>query len=369
MHRVLDRSVGKLLIGAAGVPGRKRRFPADPRRIGLIQPTTIGDMVIASGLIAHIRANFPNAEIHLFQGRANRSAASLLATDIVSHCCDFTQPLRAIRTLRACSLDILVDLVSWASATALITRLSNSRFTIGFCPKGHVRGRVFDRAVEHSCDLHESENFRRLANEFGPMENYRFALRHDFPDPGIALPFERLILVHTRPGGSRATPKSWPREHWTALARRLSTEGYYLGFTGSAADREDIERLIAAIDDPGQRCFSLCGELGITELAAVMRRARLVVSVDTAILHLAAALDCRVVGLHGPTVSRRWGAKSRRAVSIDSPHPASGYICFGFERHPQEDEIMRAISPDTVYAAIQSALEAERASVPVYQPA
>jgi ADP-heptose:LPS heptosyltransferase len=369
MHRFLDRSVGKYVLAPTGLFSRKREFPADPRRIGLIQPTTIGDMVLASGLIAHIHANFPNAEIHLFQGQANRSAASLLATDVVSHCCDFTKPLPAIRTLRACSLDILVDLVSWASATALITRLSRSRFTIGFCPKGHTRGGVFDRAVEHSCNLHETENFRRLANQFGRMDSYHFALRQDFPDPGIALPFERLILIHTRPGGSRAAPKTWPREHWTVLARRLSADGYHVGFTGSAADRADIGELIAGIDDPAQRCFSLCGELGITELAYVMQRACLVVSVDTAILHLAAALGCRVIGLHGPTLSRRWGAKSTRAISIDSPHPAAGYICFGFERHPQEYEIMRAISPDTVYSAIESALAAERASVPLCHPA
>jgi hypothetical protein len=40
-----------------------------------------------------------------------------------------------------------------------------------------------------------------------------------------------------------------------------------------------------------------------------------------------------------------------------------------FERHPQEYEIMRAISPDTVYSAIESALAAERASVPLCHPA
>ena len=99
-----------------------------------------------------------------------------------------------------------------------------------------------------------------------------------------------------------------------------------------------------------------------------MRRSSLVISVDTAILHLAAALDCRVIGLHGPTLSRRWGAKSSGAVSIDSPHPAAGYISFGFERHSEEYEIMRAIPVDTVYRTAQSILATQRTEAPACQP-
>lgn len=363
-QRHLDRYLGIPAALLVGLFARRQQLLRDPQSIGLVQPTGIGDLLLCSGLIAHIRATHPDAQIHVFHGPNNRSATGLLLTEAIFHCCDFTRPVRTIRQIRACGLDVLIDLSPWSRTTALICRFGGSRCTVGFRSRGQYKGKLFGIAVDHSWSCHETENLRRLAQQFSPMETYAPALRESLAEPAMPLPYDRLVLFHIRPGGSRAEVKSWPTEHWIILARRLCDDGYVVGFTGSASDRRQVEDVIDGIGPATSRCILLCGGLELSELAHVLRRARLTITVDTSILHLASALDCHVIGLHGPTSSHRWGATGTRAISINSPHPAAGYMHFGPERHPHERDIMPAISPDTVYRAALSALAAQQEQVP-----
>ena len=92
------------------------------------------------------------------------------------------------------------------------------------------------------------------------------------------------------------------------------------------------------------------------QLCYVLQHSRLAISVDTSLLHLASALGVPVVGLHGPTRSRQWGAISANSRSIDAPHPSAGYIQFGYEDHPRASEIMRSISAKQVYEVASTLL-------------
>ena len=95
------------------------------------------------------------------------------------------------------------------------------------------------------------------------------------------------------------------------------------------------------------------------ELCFVLQHSRLAISVDTSPLHLASAVGVPVVGLHGPSRSRQWGAISPNSRSIDAAHPSAGYIQFGFEDHPRAREIMRSISVDEVYEAASRLLASD----------
>jgi heptosyltransferase III len=234
--------------------------------------------------------------------------------------------------------------------TGLLCRFARCDCTIGFRTPGQHRQSLYDLTVAYSLARHVMDNIRAMANLFGPLAEYRPALRQDLPAADAALPFDRLVLLHTRPGGSRAQAKSWPDEHWVALGRSLIETGYTLGFTGSPDDASHVEHLIASIGATPQCCLSLCSKLDLVGLASVLRRARLCITVDTAIVHLASALDAPVIVLYGPTAREAWGPRSRNAVSIDSPHPAAG--------------IMPAIPVSAVSAAAMMMLEPARKDVP-----
>jgi ADP-heptose:LPS heptosyltransferase len=113
---------------------------------------------------------------------------------------------------------------------------------------------------------------------------------------------------------------------------------------------------MAEVERPGRQCFMLAGNLTLPEFCYVLQQARLAITIDTSPVHLASALGVPVVGLHGPSRSRQWGAISPNSRSIDAAHPAAGYIQFGFESHPRSREVMRSISVDEVHEAASSLL-------------
>ena len=355
-QRALDRYLGDPIALLCSVRRPVATRMANPTRIGLIQPTAIGDLIIASGLIAHIRAKFPVAEIHLLHGHSNRTALDLLELGIIGHTLDFTKPIATLRSVRSLRLDVLVDLVPWSTITGLTCRFSGAPFTLGFSAPGRFRHFLFAHVAEYSANVHQSENFRALGSFFGPMETYAYRLRSSFPRPDIRLPYDRLIVCHIQPGGSQARAKTWPADRWVDLAGRLCDRGYVVAFSGSPADRPAIDTVIAEIEHAGRECISLAGRVTMPELCYVLQHSRLAISVDTSPLHLASAVGAPVIGLHGPSRSRQWGAISPNSRSIDAAHPSAGYIQFGFEDHPRAREIMRSISVDQVYEAASGLL-------------
>jgi ADP-heptose:LPS heptosyltransferase len=360
LQRALDRYLGDPIAVLCSVRRPVATKIGNPARIGLIQPTAIGDLVIASGLIAHIRATFPIAEIHLLHGRSNRAAMDLLEPGITGHTLDFTRPIATLRSIRSLRLDVLVDLVPWSTITALVCRFSGAPFTLGFSAPGRFRHFLFAHVAEYSANVHQSENFRALATFFGPMETYAYRLRSSFPRPDIRLPYDRLVVCHIQPGGSQARAKTWPADRWIDLAGRLCDEGYVVAFSGAPADRPAIDTVMAAIEHKGRECISLADRVTMPELCFVLQHSRLAISVDTSPLHLASAVGVPVVGLHGPSRSRQWGALSPNSRSIDAAHPSAGYIHFGFEYHPRAGEIMRSISVDQVYGTAARLLASEK---------
>jgi ADP-heptose:LPS heptosyltransferase len=356
LHRAIDASVGIPLVGAVSLFRTKRALPQRPARVGFISPTAIGDLILSSGVLLHLREHVPDAAIHLFHGANNAVAVPLLPVDLTAYTCNFTSPRATLSTLREAKLDVLVDLTPWTRLTAFYAAMSEAA-TVGYEARRKYRHFAFDRVVTHDCTRHETENLRAIAEVFAPCPGYVVRVREDLPAVPLHLPFDRLVLMHASPGGSRAREKSWPEASWAQLAQRLAADGYVIAFSGTRADAERAGRILSLAGLPEQAAFSLCGRLSFAELASVLAASRLLVTIDTGVLHLASALGVRMVALHGPTRSSRWGALSPLAISLDSPHPAAGYIHFGFESSPQAMQVMPMLTVERVYEACQRAIQ------------
>lgn len=349
--RQVDRSLLAAVAQILSLSNRKRRPPLAPHGVGIIQPTAIGDTLIASGAVAAIAARYPQAQIFVFHGCNNAPAVRMIDAPLEPVLCDFSRPHRALGILRAARLDLVVDLTPWPHLTAILARLS-APCAVGFAPANSMRGKLFDVAVSHRGDRHELDNLASMARVFGAIEDYRMQIRVNDCDAASELPLDRLVVCQLSAGGSRAAEKAWPMEYWAALCSRLIAAGFIPAFTGVASDQKAVDVLLSQLGPSAAATISLCGKVPLAELGDLLRRARAVVSVDTSVLHLAGAVDARVIGLHGPTRSARWGARCARAKGLDSPHPDAGYITYGTETHPRAMEIMRALTPDLVVPAI-----------------
>jgi heptosyltransferase-3 len=116
-------------------------------------------------------------------------------------------------------------------------------------------------------------------------------------------------FVHVHPG-SRWLFKSWPPERMAALVERIVADGWPVAMTGAPEDRE--RALVAATlarcaPAARERIVDLAGALTLPELAALTARARAFVGVDSAPMHIAAAMGTPIVALFGPSSEQVWG--------------------------------------------------------------
>lgn len=96
------------------------------------------------------------------------------------------------------------------------------------------------------------------------------------------------------PGAEHGSAKRWP--HFAALVRRLSGDGFTVWLMGGPADAGLGE---AIVRESGGAAVNLCGKTTLVEAADLLGAARVAISNDSGLLHVAAAVGTAVVGLYG----------------------------------------------------------------------
>lgn len=130
-------------------------------------------------------------------------------------------------------------------------------------------------------------------------------------------PGDRLVAIN--PGAGRQE-KRWPVARFSALAERLASEAAARVLLLWGPDEAHMAREIALAVPGTSALLSPPTDLG--ELAALLRRCRLMVANDTGPLHLAAALGTPSLGLFGPTRAERNGPYGPRCRGLQSPDGA-----------------------------------------------
>jgi heptosyltransferase-3 len=133
---------------------------------------------------------------------------------------------------------------------------------------------------------------------------------------------KRFIQLHP---GSRWLFKCWPAERYAGLLDQLCADGWRVVLTGAPDARERAlldATLVATSAMARARVTDLGGQLDLTELAALTREARAFVGVDSAPMHIAAAVQTPVVALFGPSGDIEWAPwQVPHRIVASSEHP------------------------------------------------
>lgn len=355
--RSADRWLGIPIVALLGSMTRRRPLPERIEVVGLLMFGVIGDTILAASLARVLKLWRPNVKIIALVAAANAGAIDLVEGFDDRIVIPLGQPFQAVKQVRSCQFDVLIDTSQWPRIGAILSFASRSRFTIGFMTAGQYRHYGYDAAVEHSRYRHEMDNFRQLVRPLGIEFKVPPALRRDLLGPWTTLEGVRYVVFHPWASGFRSELREWPTERWVALAHCLDGLNIFIVITGGKGDRAAAMQLASAINR--QQVRVLAGETSLADLTRVLANAQAVVSVNTGTMHMAALLNRPLVALHGPTNPSRWGPLSDSAVVIGpGPEEGGAYLHLGFEypRHP--GDCMRKISVADVVSPLRDMLKA-----------
>jgi ADP-heptose:LPS heptosyltransferase len=196
--------------------------------------------------------------------------------------------------------------------SAALTWLVGAKRAFGM-PSAHLREAAAQMFYTDTPDLgevtHVIDKGLALVNQVGAKAGEP-AFPLDVADSGAA----REVVARHRSGFALLNPgaawpnKQWPADRFGALAARLRAEHELPSVVlWGPAERERAQQVVAT----SQGAASLAPETRITDLFALTKAARLVVSGDTGPLHIACAVGTPVVALFGPTSAGRNGPWSR----------------------------------------------------------
>jgi heptosyltransferase-3 len=125
-------------------------------------------------------------------------------------------------------------------------------------------------------------------------------------------------FIHFHPG-SRWKFKCWPPERAVALVEALLERGERVALT-AAPDEQELEMIAEIRERAGARIADFSGKLDLKQLAALAARAKLFIGVDSAPMHIAAAVQTPTVALFGPSGELEWapwGVRHRIVASSE----------------------------------------------------
>lgn len=277
-------------------------------KILLVKTSSMGDVIHNLPVATDIQRNFPGAvldwvveeafadipKLHPAVRRVIPVAVRRWRRNAVGRAT--LRELKALRDdLRRETYDLVLD-TQGLLKSALISRIA----------RGHRVGLSRDSAREPVAARLYQQSFPIAKGEHAVKRNRELAARAlgytstDEIDYGIHAPFEPGLLEVPYAALLHATsraPKLWPESNWAQLGEYLKSLGMASVLPwGSAEERERSHRLAAQIAGA-----VVPPALSLSQAAALLARARIVIGVDTGLAHLAAALKRPVVGIYCAT--------------------------------------------------------------------
>lgn len=348
---------------ARGAGGPPVVDPAGVGRILLVKLTSLGDVIHGTAAVGPLQRMFPQAEI---TWAADERFADIPrhhpgVTRVITGRRFRTDPLHEIRELTSTTAELRREGVDLAIDLQGTARSAAWMYSSGAPVKAGRGGwrPGWRKTVMPDLNRHAVRVIADILEELGiPAPD---------PNPELHWPAsaEGEISTFLEEGGIGAVPfavfnpfsrwasKEWPIARVAEVARRFHGEtGAAIVVTGSEEEAGKAATL-ADLATPA-RVVLATGRFKLPELFCLLRRAGLVVSVDSGPMHAAAAVGTPVVALFGPTLPERVGPWGAGHVVLQAARPKHHHEY----RRPDARRLIEALNVETVWAAVRDAWRA-----------
>ncbi len=335
-------------------------LPFQPRKILIIKPSSLGDIIHALPVLPILHAGFDRPEIHWVVARQFYGILEdhpLIDVLWIIDKDSWKKPSSIFSTLgelgrlasglRREKFDLVIDLQGLLRS-AMIGLFTGTGARAGFNAAREGARYTYRYKIRTAVEMHAVD------------KNVLLALALTCTDHDISFP---LPPLDRRPEISRLLDpeyavivpsagtlvKRWPAGYFAELVSRLPLQSVIVG---APSDRALADEIVAQSHG---RALSIAGRTSLRELASVIQGAKFLVSADSGPMHLAAALDVPVFAIFGPTSSLRTGPYGKIHTVIRKDMPCSP--CYS--RKPCPDwRCMTEITPDRVLDEIAKATAA-----------
>ncbi|MGA0805570.1 MAG: lipopolysaccharide heptosyltransferase II [Pseudohongiellaceae bacterium] len=335
----------------------------------VIGPSWVGDMVMAQALFISLRQRYPGCSIDVLAPDWCRAllqrmpeVRAALPLPLAHGELALGKRWRLGRRLRAGAYDQAIVLPN-SFKSALIPCFAGIPLRTGW--RGEARGWLLNdcRRLDKNAFPLMVQRFVALASPPGavlPAPLPWPALRADTVAAAAAR--QRLGLLAQKPvaelcpGAEFGPAKQWPARHHAQVAQTLVQRGWQVWLLGSARDAAVATAILQHMEPAArEHCHDLCGRTELGEAVDLLGETALVLSNDSGLMHIAAALARPLVVTYGSTSAAFTPPLAARVRQLTLGLPCSP--CFKRECPLQHLDCLEKLEPARVLAAIDELLE------------
>ena len=311
------------------------------KKILFITLNNLGDIILTTPVLDVLCRNFPNAEIDVITGPPGKDVfqdhPSVRNVMVRQKRMSIKGRVRELMALREIKYDLTVDMKN-----SLIPWMVGAKY----CPKvAFPAKRALHKREEHlsklsgmGLDVPQDPHF------FIPVSE----AEKNFIDRQIGDAKSNGICVINP--GSKSHLKRWDVKKFSKLSDNIVNELGFKVFVIGNSDDADIVRMFE--DNVEQKVINLCGRTSLGALSELIKRSDIIVTNDSAPLHVASAAGTKSVAIFGPSDEKKYGPISSESIVVTpdkSCRPCSNALC---SVGPEEGCISE-ISVEEVFEAVK----------------
>jgi|TARA_B100001971_G_scaffold191956_1_gene195837 predicted lipopolysaccharide heptosyltransferase III len=305
----------------------KRFNKAKIKNILIIRIDEIGDVVLTTPVLRALKEEFPNSKIdvlvkegtkELLKHNPNVNNRIICEKEWLRNKLNFPYFLSLAKKLKNNKYDLVIDLHTSPLNIVLAFLVGGYKIAYAFRGLGFLLNKTkFTSKKEHI--INRNLNLLKLINinhKNKKMEVFYSKEEETYINTLLKkhkLTGKKLICINP---GTLRTNKLWQNSKWAELSNTLIKDfNAYIIFTGSSNEKPLINNIISQIKNK-TKATDLTGKTSLLQLAALIKKCKLLISPDTGPLHIARAIETPLIGLYGSTNPYIWGYNEDKYKTI-----------------------------------------------------
>ena len=270
----------------------------------IIHTAFIGDIVLSTALVAKLADKYPDANIYFLTTalgkeilKNNPKIKEIIVYDKRGKDKGIKAFFKFVKQIRKLKIDVCLTPHRYLRSS-ILSLLSGAKIRIGYDIAN--LSFVFNKKIKYDKTKHEVEkllsfvddNDKRYELEMYPSKQDKIKIDEILKNYDIEN--KKIILIAP---GSKWFTKKWPEEYFKILIENLSKRDDFLIVITGGKEEKEINL------DLNSKVLDLRGEITLLELAELTKRAKIVVSNDSAPIHITSAFpETKIIGIFGPTI-------------------------------------------------------------------